>query len=161
MRRSGWCIKITRPRFSWGAFFCSSQSALVWVSWTEGLPPHRWGIRLSAVDNLTRHGITPIYMGNTQWVLTRKAENTGSHPLTWGTPLDIKKITLSYRITPIFMGNTLPAFPHPVQLGDHPHLLGEYCSLLALIKPATRTGIIVNYLRASFKSFIAVTPLSS
>ena len=87
---------------------------------------------------VTQIGITPIYMGNTRFLLGGY-KLCQDHPHIHGEYYSAQAAnTYLTRITPIYMGNTLfPSFV-PSSIRDHPHIHGEYRQLLAVVEALER-----------------------
>ena len=113
---------------------------------TEGSPPHTWGIQILSFSLSIFLRITPTYMGNTsrtelrisgakdhphihgEYSMKREflKNMEGSPPHTWGILIELFETTSVAGITPTYMGNTMCPTSSVVTDRDHPHIHGEY-----------------------------------
>ena len=121
---------------------------------TPGSPPYTWGAQSPCNGRQLCTRITPIYMGSTshcESVLQLEGDHPhihgehnpqrpvpsnyeGSPPYTWGALEGMEILDAIQGITPIYMGSTkIPSAPtNPSR--DHPHIHGEHCTSLRLIR---------------------------
>ena len=93
---------------------------------TEGSPPHTWGILGGGVLILTICKDHPHIHGEYAHCHGLAILRKGSPPHTWGILAVMRWLSYRIRITPTYMGNTASKQRQSARNKDHPHIHGEY-----------------------------------
>ena len=117
----------------------------------NGSPPHAWGIPPGRAQCGDQGRFTPTCVGNTKgsssssqprsvhphmrgeyfWLVWGRWYPHGSPPHAWGILAHGAAPIIAHRFTPTCVGNTLPRRCPPRRSPVHPHMRGEYATILA------------------------------